>query len=331
MNRRCSITNVLLLILTPAWNQSQYTAMAESAGSNSETSGPSAIAREFLASLNEDARKTVSRSFDDLERKRWRRDPGPRPGLAMKDMTDDQRRKIEQLMATVLSNEGMLTVNGIREEQNILGKSEEGLGEGYYWFAIFGEPGNGRWAWRFGGHHVSLHVTYDMDTVISTLPLHLGGQILGDSSLGWNGYRRLKSNDQLARKLLMSLSERQRQDATLVDHAPARMVLSEPSSHPWDSLPQEGIAVSDLSAEQRRIVEEILIQFTNRFAPQQAKAIWDQTGGLPPDLRFVWSGSSTDLEPHYFRLQSQRLVIEYADSGTHMHTIVRSPQDYGGP
>jgi hypothetical protein len=42
-----------------------------------------------------------------------------------------------------------------------------------YYFAIFGDPGSGLWAYRFEGHHLSISTTYRDDRLISGVPVIL--------------------------------------------------------------------------------------------------------------------------------------------------------------
>jgi hypothetical protein len=158
--------------------------------------------RRFLASLDDAQRQTATLPFDSPERLQWRRDPSPRPGVAAKELSEAQQRLLEAVLATVLSDAGVTAVGGIRREQNTIGRDEEGLGHGYYWFAVYGEPGRGAWGWRFGGHHVSLHATYEGERIASALPLMLGGQRCGAGDADCPGYVALRGREALARRIV---------------------------------------------------------------------------------------------------------------------------------
>ena len=85
----------------------------------------------------------------------------------------------------------------------------------------------------------------------------------------------------------------------------------------------EGVAVDDLTGEPRAIANALL----DRYACRVPEAI-DAAGA-----RFVFAGVPEPGRPHYYRLQGERLLIEYdntQDGANHVHTVVRDPvNDFG--
>jgi hypothetical protein len=76
-------------------------------------------ANAFLSTLDDSRRQRVVYSFDDsAQRARWSNFPTgvvPRGGIALKDMTPQQQAAAMNLLATVLSPQGLEKVQDIRE------------------------------------------------------------------------------------------------------------------------------------------------------------------------------------------------------------------------
>jgi protocatechuate 3,4-dioxygenase beta subunit len=289
-----------------------------------------AIAREFLATLDDAARQSVQFDFDVPERKRWRRDPGPRPGIALRDMTNAQRALVDRLLESVLSDRGLETVRGIMQEQNLLAPGEEGLGAGYFWLAFYGAPGQGHWAWRLGGHHVSLHLTYQGSDVLSATPVLMGGEREGEPAQRWAGYEALRARELRAREILEGCDSLCRERISLGDLVPEGLALSEPASLPWAEA-EKGVSIADLTAQQqvalRHLVNEYLFVFEDTIARALAGTPISKPG---PPTRFAWAGREREGDSHYYRLSATGLLIEYWNSGFHMHSLLRTDNDFGG-
>ena len=87
-------------------------------------------------------------------------------------------------MATGLSDAGYNTVAVTMGLENVLDRAEglvasldreRGRDPGMYYLRVFGEPGgSGPWAWRFGGHHVSLNNLIADGLLASATPCFIG-------------------------------------------------------------------------------------------------------------------------------------------------------------
>jgi len=285
-------------------------------------------ARALLSTLDEPARACILLPFEGADRRRWRRDPSQRPGWALKDMNARQKELVGALLATVLSERGRALVAGIRDEQNLLGRREDGLGDGYYWLAFYGEPGGERWAWRFGGHHVSLHATYAGNELAGVTPLLLGGEMDGDPSEEWAGYELLRPREDLARRIALECGEREWQQARVRERFVGALELSEPEMRPLAAT-NEGLRLGDMTPAQREamraLIEEYLAPFRHPCgipSPKDLERAAEQ-------VRFAWAGGRAEGEPHSYRIQTPGLLIEYTNSGTHFHTLLRTHRDWG--
>lgn len=282
---------------------------------------PVRVAVEFVATLDAAARATVLFPFDSPERLRWHRSPARRPGLRLGDATPEQIFVIHQMLRSVLSDRGYRQVAAIIEEQDALA-DEEGIGSGYYWMAVYGAPGaEGSWAWRFGGHHVSIHVTFEGDRLIALTPLLLGGETVA-------GTRAIAGRGRLASELVRSLSAEQREQAIL---ATARLdSLELDPRRPARRVTAAGVRLHQLNAHQRELIEGLLREYLETFRSELlAGALRCTLDSAMSRARFAWAGSPRPGEAHYYRLTTDLLTIEYINHGRHLHSLLRAADDFG--
>mgnify|MGYP006315873517 CR=1 FL=1 len=178
-----------------------------------------AAARSWLDSLDDAQRARATFPFDTTERFVWAYTPGPRQGLAIRDMQPDQRTAASAIVASAMSSRTYGEITAIIALETVLGELERaGSRSGWtfrdpdlYWFGVFGEPGSSApWSWRIGGHHVAIHVTVADDRVIGTTPSFLGANPAMIPSGPRAGERTLSGEEELARALLSELTPTER-------------------------------------------------------------------------------------------------------------------------
>ena len=137
--------------------------------------------------------------------------PGTRLGLAVGEMTADQRTAAAAILEAALSARGAQDVRGVIDLEPILGDLERRAGRGnwqrrdpgLYWHAIFGTPGTDEpWSWRIGGHHVAVSITVARGRVIAMTPSFLGANPATVPDGPTAGHRTLDGEERLARTLL---------------------------------------------------------------------------------------------------------------------------------
>lgn len=170
----------------------------------------------------------------DQERRRWFYTPTDHGGVALGDLRPAQQQLALRLVATGLSRAGYVTVATIMGLENVLDElegwtasweRERGRDPGRYYLRIFGEPGaGGTWAWRFGGHHVSLNHTVVGGRLEAVTPCFLGADPANSPLLGPHPLRPLAGAEDLGRQLVRSLDEDQRARAVLGPVAPVDIV-----------------------------------------------------------------------------------------------------------
>jgi hypothetical protein len=324
MLRQGSLSFALIALWIPCPAAVQQT--RKETGPTADAAG---IARALLATLDEPARASILLPFDAPDRQRWRRDPSPRPGVALRDLDGDQRELVGELLASVLTERGRALVAGIQSEQNLIGRGEAGLGDGYYWLAFHGEPGGGRWGWRLGGHHVSVHATYHGGELAGVTPLLLGGEMDGDPAEDWAGYELLRPREHLARRIALGCGEREWQQAHVRERSLGALALSEPEMQPFATT-SEGLSMRDMGADQREALRELIAEYVAPLRSPLGVPSAAELELAAEHVRFAWTGGRAEGEPHSYRIQAPDLLIEYTNSGTHLHTLLRTRLDWGG-
>jgi hypothetical protein len=190
-------------------------------------------ARRWLDLLDEHQR-TCARfeSPDDEERTRWFYTPTEHGGLRLVECNPDQRQAALRLLATALSPAGYDMVAAVMGHELVLerlegwpmaawGRVRDPLG---YALSVFGEPESDAWAWRFAGHHLSLHYTIVDGALASTTPSFIGLDPAEVPLPGDHLLRPCSIMGDLAFELLGSLDADQRATAIVAVQAPPDIV-----------------------------------------------------------------------------------------------------------
>jgi hypothetical protein len=246
---------------------------------------------------------------------------------------------------------------------------ERGRDPGMYYLRVFGEPG-GRapWGWRFGGHHVSLHNVVVDGRVAATTPCFLGADPATSPLLGGAALRPLGAAEDLARELVRSLRPELAARAVLLSRAPDDIVagnsprvddravvrdelfrpgpytdaaavspvtgLDGDDQHAVALTPNpKGVPGAELDAAQRELLRALLGTYLDRVpAGVSPLPRYDDPAALDA-VHVAWAGSTAPGEPHYYRLQGPRLLVEWDNTQrnvNHAHAVWRDPEaDFG--
>ncbi|WP_432130241.1 DUF3500 domain-containing protein [Streptomyces tendae] len=241
---------------------------------------------------------------------------------------------------------------------------------GMYYLRVFGEPGGpGPWGWRFGGHHVSLNNLVVDGRVAATTPCFLGADPAASPLLGGSTLRPLGTAEDTARELVRSLRPEAAARAVLLPRAPNDVVagnstrvgdrvirrgeLWRPGAHTPDRAEQpstgldgpdrralaltptpKGLPGAELDAGQRDLLRALVAAYLGRVPDGVSPlARYDDPAALDA-VHLAWAGSTAPGEPHYYRLQGPRLLIEWTNvhrGVNHAHAVWRDPEtDFGG-
>jgi hypothetical protein len=308
--------------------------------------GMAAAAAGWLASLTPEQRAKACYPFSaNEERTSWYYTPTERGGLPLAEMGPVSQRLAHRLVASGLSEGGYNTAATIMGLENVL-DAREGWRRGYdgrtvphrgrdpqlYFVSVFGDPGDGSWGWRVGGHHVALNYTLLEGGTVSASPLFLGANPAMSRLVGPGMLRPLAAEEDLGRELLDALAPEQRRTALLSRTAPDDILQRNRSSVRVG--PPEGLAAAGMLPQQRELLAGLLRQYLDRLpAPLAALQAERVLGEALEAVHFGWAGGIELGQPHYYRIQGPRLHIEYdnvQDGANHVHSVWRDPEgDFG--
>ncbi|NMH90973.1 DUF3500 domain-containing protein [Pseudonocardia bannensis] len=92
----------------------------------------------------------------------------------------------------------------------------------------------------------------------------------------------------------------------------------------------KGLAAAELDAGQREVLRALLDTYLGRVPDGLAAA---PTDTVLDTVHFAWAGGTAPEDPHYYRLQGPRLLVEYDNTQrqvNHAHSVWRDPEsDFG--
>jgi hypothetical protein len=290
-------------------------------------------ANRFLASLDEAQRKRAMLAFESDNRVDWHYIPRSRTGLTVGEMQPAQAAAARALFASVLNDEGLKLLDGVRLLEGVLREQQGSFRDpGRYYVTVFGTPGRFPWGWRFEGHHLSLNVTLPAAGHVAVTPFFAGAHPSTVRDGPNRGFRLLGTSEDLARQIMAGLTDAQRRTAIISDRSFGEIVASPQRER--DLGQPRGLELAAMTGPSRALVEALMDRFLGTLAPDlvaaQKRRVMEQ--GLPA-FRFAWAGSLTPGEAHYFRVHGPVTVIEYDNTqngANHVHSVWRDlTADFG--
>ncbi|RYO92119.1 hypothetical protein DL766_010289 [Monosporascus sp. MC13-8B] len=318
-----------------------------------------AAADAVVAQLSAEQRRRTLLHIDSHE---WRTWSNPEfllsdKGLRLEELSPGLRDGVLGVLRAALSPEGYEKALAAMRVNHFLGELVGGqkvMNQHSYNFVLFGAgPSTTRpWGFSFYGHHLCLSVfLYRTQIVVS--PWFTGAEpnLIDDGP--WRGTRILDEEERLGLRLMRSLTPEQRERAQTYkqmrdpamprgrwNHDDQRHLCGAYRDNRVVSY--EGVAVSELGAEQQELVARILEQYL-LYLPRRARELrLRDCAGLFQETYFSWIGGFGDADPFYYRVQSPVVVAEFDHhSGVflsnsepakfHIHTLLRTPNggDYG--
>ena len=294
-------------------------------------------ADQFLMSLSDEERTRATWTFEDEERQRFHFVPDEtydRFGFPLEDMSPEQRDLAQALLSTGLSQRGHMTANEIIELEAIL-EEREGGGQfsrdpDLYYVSVFGTPSTvGTWAWRFEGHHLSLHFTIVDGAITVSSPTFLAASPAVVTEGRGAGLRPLGALEDAGHALLESLDAAQRSVAIIAETAPTNIVTGvELAPNPLSPV---GIVGSDLTPEQQDLLMAVIEYYTGVMSAEIAALRLQkvQDDGIE-NVTFAWAGGLGYGEVSYFRVQGPGFLIEFDHTSRDPNHIHSGWRDFDG-
>ena len=279
-----------------------------------------AAADAFLAALSPAQRTTAQFAFSDAaQRVRWSNLPNVavhRKGVRWGDLDPTQRAALTNLLATVLSPQGMTMVKQEMDaDQMLAGDDNRAMfGSSYYFVAFLGAPSTSTpWMLQFGGHHLALNVTIKGPN-LTLSPSLTGGQPVRYVKDGKPVYI-VEDEVKQSMAMLEALTPDQRRKA-VISTQPIDLVLG--PGHDFQKTQLLAVVQSRLG---------ILNPDSQATTMAEVRKNLDRT-------RFAWFGSVTEPGAAYVRVTGPTIVMEFApqswDAGGHIHNMYRDPTNQYG-
>lgn len=296
----------------------------------------SAAARTWLDSLSAEQRQAAVLEMSNPERENWHYIPKAREGLPFAKMDEPQRALARALLASGLSQHGILQAESVIALERVL-RAIEGAAhrdELLYYFTVFGQPGTAAtWGWRVEGHHLSVNFTIVDGHYISATPNFVGAnpgevRVSGPQQ----GKRALAAEEDLGRALVNSFTDAQRHQAVVSDEAPGDILTR--NDRQTKAPEPVGLSYAAMTPEQQAHFKTLVELYANRLRAEVANAELKKIADSGWNrLSFAWAGSRQPGDKHYYRIQSPDFVIEYDNTqndANHVHTVWRSfADDFG--
>lgn len=318
----------------------------------------SPAARAFVDSLDESQAGRARAPFDDELRRDWSYRTGSKDrdiGLAIGDMSGEQRVLAHRLLACGLSDQGYQKIAAImRLDDYVMAHIGETvfaslpgpyeIGHEFYWLLILGDPGGDQgnlepWGLQFEGHHIGVNLTFAGDELAAT-PLFLGVEPAVVPRGPLAGWRNLAVEVDAAVALAGSLDDTQRATAVLDDVVP-RGIFTGPGN--GDVLKDyEGLPASSMTVAQRALLWQLMNAYLGNLESATADSLIERINADGQDgLYFAWMGPTVPDSAFYYRVHGASILIEFdhaqnlrsrkrSPDPNHIHTIMRDPRnDYG--
>jgi len=332
---------------------------------NAATPKVVAAANAFLATLTDADRAKVSFDFNSPQKATgWSNLPSgifQRNGLRLADLAPTQRDAAMATLAAALSTSGYQKVIDIMNGDEVLknrgggrtggrpgapaggppgapgagGAGRGGRGGGIvfgrdeYFIAFVGAPSaTTPWMLQFGGHHLAINVTVvgSNNVMTPSLPAAQPARFVLDGQT----VRPLGHENDKGFALINALDENQKKQAIL-NYQVRDLVLG--PGNDGKVIQPEGMLASAMTAKQQEMLLDVAHEWVGILNDEGAASKMAEIKANLPKTYFAWSGSTTNGELAYYRIQGPTVIIEYAPQQgdlDHIHTIYRDPtNDYG--
>ena len=316
---------------------------------NGEANGESALlaAEDFLSTLSRKQHGAIVFERDADERAGWSNLPAgivTRAGLRLGDLSDKQIEALFTFLSASLSEKGYYTVAETLAAEAVLSADRKAeqlqWAPENYWLSFYGTPSaTDPWGWQFGGHHLGINMAIADNVVTSMSPTFVGTE---PATFTYKdiAYEPVRDMHRAGLRIYNALNTAQKKIAASLGTAIIDDVITGPGQ---DGVipPLTGIAVSSLSATQKKLVilairEWVEMQPEENTTPRMAELEAELN-----NMRFVWSGNVDGSGDNYFRIQGPTLIIELLSQADnvgasaqglgHYHTIYRNTtNEYGG-
>jgi uncharacterized protein DUF3500 len=298
----------------------------------------------FLASLDATKRDKVEYAFtENKARQTWSNFPATavaREGIAMADLTAEQQKAADAVLAAALSPAGAAQDADIRSSDDELSRISQEGASGFgalkdYFIAVYGTPSaTAPFMVQFGGHHLARALTYNGDKVSQT-PQFVGTEPTSFQKDGAT-VEPLKAESTAMFGMIAALTAEQKTTAKFTSGTFDDLLMG-PGKDTGVFPASEGLPVSELTAEQKKLVTAAIQTYTGDLADAAATKLLAKYESELAQTRIGWSNNTgpTD-ENSYIRIDGPSVWIEFINTRSmstpniHYHSVYRDKtNDYG--
>ncbi len=304
-------------------------------------------ATEFLQSLPPELLKKAQFEFDSPQRTRWFFTPqqvkkqATRKGLRMEELDEKQKKLVLNLLRCGTSKKGYEQATTIMSLESILkGLEKNGAmtrNPNWYFVSIFGKPSRtGTWGWRVEGHHLSVNFTIDRGQLSSVTPFFFGANPAEVKSGDRKGLRTLPEIEDLARKLINSLSSEEKKLAEVPLNQLAEVNEGTDRSDRKDPI---GMSSNQFDEKQQVLLAQLIKAYTSRMPDEIGTLEFQLFQKSAKDkVFFSFAGSTTPGKAYKYRIHGPTFLVEFLNDQTdgsgnpanHIHSVWRHlPADFG--
>ena len=313
---------------------------------------------ELLAALSDEQRTAMMFPIDAHEWRSWNNTPlwVYEFGLLMEPLPASQREAILEVVKASLSASGFKMTRDVMRLNQFLGEliqNTQLCGEWTYRFSLFGVPSMSEpWGWQLYGHHLALNCFVLGEQMVLS-PTFMGAEPPWIDRGPHAGVHLFEDQEEAGLRVIRALSKKQQDKAIiypsiLSKDLPPERKHSDDGRH-WGGgfqdnriIPYEGIRVADFTADQRKLILDLVDVHVGTLPDGPRKARIDDVAQHLHETHFAWIGGYGDDSPFYYKVHSPVLMIEFdhhpgilltnpEPSRAHVHSIVRTPNgnDYG--
>ena len=295
----------------------------------------SAAAVKFINSLDSSQRVRSVFDFGQMSRYDWHFLPASmvtRQGISVRELDNVQKQNFYALLKSFLSDKGLTRAKDIMSYEYLLKELEPNNSNRipeYYFVAIYGRPDRDSiWGWKFSGHHLALNFTIVKDQLVFA-PFFFGVSPAEIKDGANKGKRVIKDEEDLAFELVNSFTKEQKSKAIFQLEAFIEIVTTNAAQ--VSSLPPVGILASDMTPEQKIVLNKLIVAYLSSMPDEIAKIRMRRIIAEDMnEMRFGWAGGLVKGEPHYYRIQGKTFLVEFDNTqakANHIHSVWR---DFNG-
>jgi Protein of unknown function (DUF3500) len=301
----------------------------------------SGASAEVLKYLQADYSVATAKKWSNLPAGGYRQ----RPGITLGELTADQRGLAKAIMSEAMS---LIPNEGYDELEQVLNADDyietvttdhAGYSSSNFYLGFLGTPAaTGAWQLYYGGHHTAVTSTFKDGALAGATPSFRGIEPFPAFAMNGRENMPLTQERDAFAAMLMALSAEQQASAKI--KGTYSDVLAGPQNDDSIATTQEGIKVSELSAEQQALIIAAIQTYVGDIDAANAATIMAKYTAELPQTVVGFSGTAEmNSENDYVRIDGPSIWLEFSlqsnkstdAAGNHPHSVWRDKtMDYGG-